>query len=173
MSFAKRTADRLLLGALVAASLAGPAAAQPLFWGALSVSAAPAQPAADAWIRVSVTNTSRQTHSFDAQPMCRLSDLVVTDSRGMLQVPGEKCAAPVPPNEVGFVVPPVRLPSDGIWYGPPLNARPDGAEPLSFWGYRLLPGTYTIYALPTPALWPGQAFAKDSGTANAITITLR
>lgn len=168
MSVATRTAARLLLGALATVSFALPAAAQPIFWGALSVSAAPAQPAADAWIRVSVTNTSRQEHSFDAQPMCRLSNLVVTDSHGTLQIPGEKCAA-----SASATLPAVALKSDALWYGPPLDDRLDRAEPLSFWGYRLRPGTYTIYAVPAPALWPEQPFAKDSGTANAITITLR
>ena len=100
--------------------------------------------------------------------MCRLSNLVVTDSHGTLQVPSEKCAA-----SASGTVPAVQLKADAIWYGPPLNGRPDGAEPLSFWGYRLLPGTYTVYAVPAAGLWPGQEFKKDSGTADAITITLR
>ncbi len=167
MSFATRRPYVLLLGAIVAFSSSASANAQPLFWGAVSVSAAPAQAASDARVFVTVTNTSSEVRTFDAQNMCLLTDLVITDSHGKVQVPGPKCE-PINPT------PPIvaSLKSNGIAKGWQLPGESKG-EPLSLWGYRLLPGTYTIYAVPTPALWPGQAFTKDSGTADAITITLR
>src|SRR5271163_3520189 len=93
MNFASRRPCVILLGAFVAFSSSASANAQPLFWGAVSVSAAPAQVASDARVFVTVTNTSSEVRTFDGQDMCLLTDLVITDSQGKVQVPGPKCGA--------------------------------------------------------------------------------
>lgn len=163
----KRLAAAASLTALVTVAAPSAASVRAFFWGALNVSAAPTQLAKDARIFVSLTNTSTKTQTLKVEPMCRLTDLVVTDAEGRVQAPAEKSACPNGPGDAN-----VTLPSNGLYKGEEFAERPGAGDRLALWGYALPVGTYRIYAIPTTSLWPDRSFIKEPETSDLITVTL-
>jgi hypothetical protein len=128
------------------------------------------QPASDAKVFVTLTNTSPEAVQWIREPWCRLIGLTITDTNGNVQVPDKYhrtgCVS-LQANSSGSYM---SLSPEATYKG--YGSEPQGI-PLLEWGYSLQPGTYSIRAFPVLHFQLGDHDFTDSliGTA-MMTLTL-